>query len=164
YVYGDFETGIIWMLRYENDQVTADSLLLNTNLFISSFGIDGQNELYILDYFAGEIYKFAPTPVTGIDDPNQPELFQLAQNYPNPFNPTTTISYRLGKTSKVELTIYNTAGQKVTTLLDADQQAGEYQMKWHGENSSGQRVASGVYFYKFQADDLIQTRKMILLR
>jgi len=164
YVYGDFETGIIWMLRYENDQVTADSLLLNTNLFISSFGIDGQNELYILDYFAGEIYKFAPTPVTGIDDPNQPELFQLAQNYPNPFNPTTTISYRLGKTSKVELTIYNTAGQKVTTLLDADQQAGDYKLKWHGENSSGQRVASGVYFYKFQADDLIQTRKMILLR
>ena len=164
YVYGDFETGIIWMLRYENEQVTADSLLLNTNLFISSFGIDGQNELYILDYSAGEIYKFAPTPVTGIDDLNQPELFQLAQNYPNPFNPTTTISYRLGKTSKVELTIYNTAGQKVTTLLDADQQAGDYKLKWHGKNNSGQRVASGIYFYKFQADDLIQTRKMILLR
>ncbi|MCH7677370.1 T9SS type A sorting domain-containing protein [candidate division KSB1 bacterium] len=88
----------------------------------------------------------------------------MAQNYPNPFNPTTTISYRLGKTSKVELTIYNTAGQKVTTLLDTNQQAGEYQVKWRGESDSGDRVASGVYFYKLWAGDLIQTRKMILLR
>jgi len=148
----------------KNNQVTADSLLLDTNLFISSFGIDQQDELYILSYFGGEIYKFEAIPVTGIADPNQPELFQLAQNYPNPFNPTTTISYRLGKTSKVELTIYNTAGQKVTTLFNTNQQAGEYQVKWHGENNSGQGVASGVYLYKFQADDLIQTRKMILLR
>ncbi len=164
YVYGDFETGEIWMLRYENNQVTTDSLLLNTNLFISSFGLDQQDELYILSYFGGEIYKFEAIPVTGIADPNQPDFFQLAQNYPNPFNPTTTISYRLGKPSKVELTIYNTAGQKVTTLFNTNQQAGEYQVKWHGENNSGQRVASGVYFYKFQADDLIQIRKMILLR
>ncbi|MCH7755366.1 PQQ-dependent sugar dehydrogenase [candidate division KSB1 bacterium] len=163
YIYGDFETRRIWILRYENGQVTADSLLLNTNLFILSFGIDGQNELYILDYFAGEIYKFEATPATGIDDPNQPEPFQLAQNYPNPFNPTTTISYRLEKTARVELTIYNTAGQKVTTLLDEKKQAGEYQVKWQGKNDSDDRVASDVYFYKFQAD-VIQTRKMILLR
>lgn len=164
YIYGDFETGRIWMLRYENSQVTADSLLLNTNLFISSFGIDAQNELYILDYLAGEIYKFEPTPVTGINEPNQPDFFQLAQNYPNPFNPTTTISYRLEKTAKVELTIYNTAGQKVITLLDINQQAGEYQVKWRGASDSGDRVTSGVYFYKFQAGDLTQTRKMILLQ
>ncbi len=88
----------------------------------------------------------------------------MAQNYPNPFNPTTTISYRLEKAARVELTIYNITGQKMTTLLDADQQAGDYKLKWHGKNNSGQQVASGVYFYKFQADDLIETRKMILLR
>lgn len=164
YIYGDFETGIIWLLRYENSQVAADSLLLDTALNISSFGIDAQNELYLLDYFAGEIYKFEATPPTGINDPNQPDFFQLAQNYPNPFNPTTTISYRLEKTARVDLTIYNTAGQKVTTLLDANQHAGEYQVKWRGENDSGDRVASGVYFYKFRAGDLTQTRKMILLR
>jgi len=164
YIYGDFETGRIWMLRYENSQVTIDSLLLDTPLFISSFGIDAQNELYILDYFAGEIYKFEATPVTGINDPNQPDFFQLAQNYPNPFNPTTTISYRLEKTARVELAIYNTAGQKVTTLLDTNQHAGEYKVKWHRENDSGDIVASGVYFYKFQAGDVIQTRKMLLLR
>lgn len=166
YIYGDFETGRIWTLRYENGQVTADSLLQNTNLSISSFGIDEQNELYILDYFGSEIYKFEPTPITGINDPgsNQPALFQLAQNYPNPFNPSTIISYRLKKTTRVKLTIYNTAGQKVTTLLDANQHAGEYQVNWRGESYSGDKVASGIYFYKLQAGGLIQMRKMILLR
>jgi len=164
YIYGDFETGRIWMLRYENSQVTIDSLLLDTPLFISSFGIDAQNELYILDYFAGEIYKLEATPVTGVNDPNQPDFFQLAQNYPNPFNPTTTISYRLEKTARVELVIYNTAGQKVTTLLDTNQHAGEYKVKWRGESDSGDKVASGLYFYRLQAGDLTQSRKMILLR
>jgi len=52
----------------------------------------------------------------------------------------------------------------VTTLLDEKKQAGEYQVKWQGKNDSDNRVASGVYFYKFQAHDVVQTRKMILLR
>ncbi|MCH8873717.1 glucose sorbosone dehydrogenase, partial [candidate division KSB1 bacterium] len=58
YIYGDYVTGRIWMLRYENNSVTADSLLVDTNILISSFGVDEQNELYVVGY-GGTIFRFS---------------------------------------------------------------------------------------------------------
>jgi photosystem II stability/assembly factor-like uncharacterized protein len=88
-----------------------------------------------------------------------PSQFTLYQNYPNPFNPVTMINYRLPITSYVELSIYNVLGQKVATLVDEKLDAGYHHIEW---DASG--LASGVYYYKLEAGNFVQTRKMIYLK
>ena len=102
----------------------------------------------------------------GIDDPadNLPRVFDLSQNYPNPFNPSTEISYSLPRTSHVTISVYNIQGQLTTTLVDATQTAGVYSVAWAGNDMGGRKVASGVYFYRMQADGFSESRKMVLLK
>jgi hypothetical protein len=88
-----------------------------------------------------------------------PKNTTLYQNYPNPFNPTTTIGYALPKQSYVTLRIYDMLGRVVQTLADETQDAGLYEVNL---NASG--LASGVYFYRLQAGNFNQTRKLLLLR
>ncbi len=166
YVYGDYGSGRIWMLRYENSQVTEQSELVDTDFSISSFGVDQNNELYIIDYGGnGAIYRFSDSP-TRVGDRSDDLLtkFSLQQNYPNPFNPATTIRYRLRDFGRVQLAIFNAFGQKIKTLLDSAQGPGEYQTVWEGDGDQGEPVASGIYWYQLQVGDRLQTRKMILLR
>ena len=117
---------------------------------------------------------FRKGTVTSVDDNHRDGLlpggFALEQNYPNPFNPSTTISYTVGEPGSVmtpratRLVIYNTLGQKVATLVDEIQLSGTYSVVWNGANESGEAVASGVYLYRLENDDLTMTRKMILLK
>jgi hypothetical protein len=94
-----------------------------------------------------------------------PKVFSCSQNSPNPFNINTTIRYGLPKSSKVSLCIYNLVGQKVKTLVDAQQSAGYKSVSWDGRTSDGKNVPQGIYFYKFQAgDDFRKTYKMIVVR
>ncbi len=90
--------------------------------------------------------------------------FELQQNYPNPFNPSTTIEYELPKSGLVQLTIYNSVGQKVRTLVNVRQSAGRYQVVWNGCDQTGRQVGSGVYFCRLQYKNQCKTRKMLLLR
>jgi hypothetical protein len=85
--------------------------------------------------------------------------YMLTQNYPNPFNPTTVFSWQLPISSQVELSIYNVTGEKITTLINKKQQAGFHSISW---DASG--MASGVYLYRLQAGDYVETRKMIVLK
>jgi parallel beta-helix repeat protein len=85
--------------------------------------------------------------------------FYLSQNYPNPFNPVTEIKYALPRDCYVTLAIYNVLGQKVASLVDAQQQAGYKTARWDASLFS-----SGIYFYRFQAGDFVQTRKMVVLK
>ena len=88
-----------------------------------------------------------------------PTGYPVSQNFPNPFNPTTTIRYGLPKRSSVMLTVFNTLGQKITTLVNETQEAGYQEVKFDGTN-----LASGVYFYRIQAGSFVQTKKFVLLR
>lgn len=88
----------------------------------------------------------------------------LHQNRPNPFNPRTTISYYLPSDCPVKLEVYNVAGRRVTTLVDAVQSGGPKSVNWNGRSDRGERVASGVYFYRLAAEKKTITRKMILLK
>jgi hypothetical protein len=94
----------------------------------------------------------------------KPGSFQLHENYPNPFNPTTTISYDLAKGADVNLDIYNILGQHITTLVNASQEAGHYEVMWNATDGHGQTVASGIYFYRLSTDEASQTKKMMLLK
>ncbi|MFQ5641865.1 MAG: T9SS type A sorting domain-containing protein, partial [bacterium] len=93
-----------------------------------------------------------------------PERFELFQNYPNPFNPSTTIKYELSKNSQVILKIYNVLGREVRTLLNENQTAGLKTVQWDGRDDSGAIVSSGVYLYRIQASNKIQSKKMVFLR
>ncbi len=101
----------------------------------------------------------------GTDDPVVPvNKLALLGNYPNPFNPETTIKFTLREKRKVSIDIFNTRGQKVTTLLDEVRNAGNQSVIWNGKDEYGHPVASGVYFYQMKAGIFSQTKKMVLLK
>ena len=88
-----------------------------------------------------------------------PVNYSLAQNYPNPFNPSTKIKFGLPKESKVSLVVYNLLGQVVTKLVNQQLKAGYHEVEFNNTNYS-----SGIYFYRLQAGDYVETKKMILLK
>ncbi len=88
-----------------------------------------------------------------------PTNFQLYQNYPNPFNPSTIISYQLAKKSQVTLTIYDILGRRVATLVNQNENAGSYDVRFDGS-----ALASGVYFYRLEAGSYSQIKKLMLLK
>jgi len=112
-----------------------------------------------------EIVVGANDFVQGVLDEVVPEKFVLTQNYPNPFNPSTVISYSVPLLAggrgglSVTLSVYNTLGQKVCTLVKQSQEAGNYSVVFDGAN-----LASGVYYYRLTTSEFTQTRKMILIR
>lgn len=104
---------------------------------------------------------------TGFEDDEEgllPRNIQLHQNYPNPFNPTTTIEFALPQRGAVELIIYNTLGRKVRVLTSGTYSAGKYSVRWDGTDDGGRQVTSGVYYYRLRAGDVVQSRKMVLLK
>jgi hypothetical protein len=88
-----------------------------------------------------------------------PAVFALEQNYPNPFNPSTTIKFALPKASVAKLTVYNLLGQKVSTLVDGQLEAGVHSVRFDAT-----RLATGVYFYRLEAGDYLSHKKMLLLK
>ncbi len=93
-----------------------------------------------------------------------PEGYALSQNYPNPFNPTTQIAYSLGQSGHVSLQIFNIRGQLIKTLVEDMMPAGDHTIEWNATNDSGDRVASGVYLYRLQAGEVVQSKKMTLVK
>jgi photosystem II stability/assembly factor-like uncharacterized protein len=93
-----------------------------------------------------------------------PKDYQLTQNSPNPFNPSTEIDFALPKAAFVTLKIYNIMGQEATILINKYLSAGTYRVTWNGTDKSGRAVSSGVYFYRMQVGDYVQTKRMLLLK
>ncbi len=105
----------------------------------------------------------------GIQGEERLQETALLPNYPNPFNPETWIPYKLSKPAEVIVTIYASDGQLIRTLVLGHRSMGTYQSKsraayWDGKNESGEKVASGVYFYTLTAGDFSATRKMLILK
>ena len=104
---------------------------------------------------------------TGISSEEQnvlPEEYALSQNYPNPFNPVTTITLDLPKASSVRLEVFNVLGQRIRTLVDQRMSPGRYHVDWDGTNESGISVATGIYFYRLETSDFVETKKMLLMK
>jgi hypothetical protein len=164
----DTEGRILWIKQNEETDNLAKSLtllpdgdLVMTGVFENSatFGSTVLNSQGDIDIF---ITKLDSLRVTALPAPlsAEPGIFYLAQNYPNPFNPSTMISYQLPITNFVELSIYNSLGQKITTLVNTKQPAGTYVVEW---NASG--FASGVYYYRLSTDTgFTQSKKLLLLK
>jgi hypothetical protein len=92
-----------------------------------------------------------------------PKAFALKGNYPNPFNPTTNVAFALPEAGNVSLNIYNITGQLVWSH-SSWYGAGEHVITWHGKNSAGDDVASGIYFYRLQAGDFNAMRRMLIVK
>ena len=93
-----------------------------------------------------------------------PLSFRLHQNYPNPFNPATTVKYELPEDSFVDVTVYDMLGIVVNNLVKTNQSSGYKSIQWNATNNQGEPVSAGVYLYKIQAGDFVDTKKMILLK
>ncbi|MCE5270839.1 T9SS type A sorting domain-containing protein [bacterium] len=105
------------------------------------------------------------TPIVNAT-PSLPRAFSLGQNVPNPFNPSTTIGFSLAgyNPERVCLKVYDLRGRLVRTLLDRLFAPGAYSVLWSGDDDSGRRLGSGVYFYRLSAGEFTRTRKMVLLK
>jgi len=98
------------------------------------------------------------------EEPSVPTAYALYQNYPNPFNPITEIRFDLPENAKVELRVFNTLGQLVTTLVNEERQAGVYRVLWDGKSIVGQPVAAGLYVCQIRAGKFTDSKKMVLLK
>jgi hypothetical protein len=103
-------------------------------------------------------YCLATLGVSGNNN-QMPKTFALDQNYPNPFNPSTNIKFQLPESEFVTVTIFDMLGRKVTTLVNEQKEPGYYEVKFDGTN-----YASGMYFYKIEAGNFTDTKKMILIK
>jgi len=109
-----------------------------------------------VDNVSGQLTVAEPTDAELADIPKE---FGIDQNYPNPFNPATNIRYAVPQTSHVTIRIYNVTGQLVATLVNETRDAG-----YHNVVFDGTQLASGVYIYRMQAADFVQTRKLMLIK
>ncbi|NLT50574.1 MAG: T9SS type A sorting domain-containing protein [Ignavibacteria bacterium] len=160
--------GIIWLASqssgvfrngdntYSNWVETNDNLYnrILTNLSISESG----TEIYLCTYANG-IFSLDETTVDVEKSEEKNKTFVLMQNYPNPFNPSTMISYQLPMNNFVTLKVYNMLGQEVATLVNRQQPAGNYEVKFDASN-----LSSGIYLYKLQAGEFSSVKKLILMK
>ena len=111
------------------------------------------------------LYIPHPTSVSTLDTtPAIPTTSGLSPNFPNPFNASTQIAYRLAIPGPVRLTIYNTLGQPVRTLVDQFQAASSYQVRWDAHDQRGTALAAGVYLVRLHYPGGEQTRRLLLLK
>ncbi len=128
--------------------------------------VDTQEEVYESNEYNNRTYLLSPKvhiPTTSVHEKDNeifwPEKTILQQNFPNPFNPTTRIPYSIAKQGKVSIRIYNLTGKLMDTLVDEERQPGTYWIEWNAQD-----FPSGIYLYHMEAEDYIETRKLILQR
>jgi len=160
------DTSGMWFLNLGNlkDPTTNDvfSYSVGDSIFITGQAI-ADREFYDTTTVSGE----SPQDCGSIyvhclpygSDQQLPEEFLLLPNYPNPFNSATVIKYRLPTSCYVQLEIYNLVGQRVATLVDQRQPAGHHSVTWNASS-----LSSGIYFYRLQVGDSVQTRKMVVIK
>lgn len=93
-----------------------------------------------------------------------PSEFALKGNYPNPFNPSTSIVYSIGMNSNVNVRIFSLLGEEIATLFNGDVNPGNHEVRWNGVDKSGAKVASGMYIYRVEANNIALTGKMMLMK
>ncbi|MCP4683872.1 MAG: T9SS type A sorting domain-containing protein [bacterium] len=168
----DSGSGILAVMHFTAAPASPDTLI---EIDSTTVGLVTDTEFQLTDLDGG--VRFTPLftsglveikTSTGIEDITPdgllPEEYALSQNYPNPFNPSTQIELSLPTAGLVELEVFNVLGRKVRRLINEKLPAGVHRIEFDGRSDSGKRVASGVYFYRIQTEDFVQSRKMILLK
>jgi len=128
--------------------------------------MSAQRLIYLADELINSIRTSMPKEAFADNgnDESLPNQYGLAQNYPNPFNPQTQITFALPFDTDVRLTVYDILGRQVKVLVDGYKNAGQNSVIWDGKDELGKNVVSGIYFYRLEAGDFSQTKKMSLIR
>ena len=150
---------------------TYDSGLL-FNFPVDRMAEDSEGNMWFVGFIGSEGIAILKQPSSQVEQKPQasylPEEFQLMQNYPNPFNSFTTIAYQIPQElsdSQVKIRIFNINGQLVKTLVNRTLKPGPASVTWDGRDDRGRAVASGIYFYRLEAEgELVEVKKMILLQ
>lgn len=133
---------------------------LNNDIIVISFAVSGAY-IFISTLNNGIWMRPLSEVITDVKNRlnNLPTSFSLQQNFPNPFNPTTTIDYSLPKSEFVTIKLYDAIGREIKTLVKGQKTAGNYSMQFNGSN-----LSSGIYFYRMQSGNYVETRKLLLLK
>jgi hypothetical protein len=159
---GDTILGVPTVTRYLSFFIDGPSRALAYNLGPVSFGYIAYDQFARIEKLVyAKIDGHEYGTLVSVNSPTQtiPREFELLQNYPNPFNPSTTIRYSLPQRSHVMLTVFNTLGQQVATLVNGSQDVGYHDVRF---DASG--LASGVYFYRLHAGGFVQSKRLLLLK
>ncbi len=161
-----------WVNAYNSGASINDSLYRNRSISLNGAFASGQTILLrwrlISDGsatswgWAVDNITVTGTVVSAVQD--TPRATVLGQNYPNPFNPSTTISFNLPHSGVVKLQVFDARGRLVRTLVDGRATAGPNTEVWDGRDNSGRQSASGIYMYRLTAGDLVQQKKMTLVK
>ena len=135
----------------------------NVKFYVTA--VDNQGEIFNGPFGAPDVlYGFSDSLAQIVNvDIDSPEDFQLLQNYPNPFNSQTTILFDVVEKTHVTLRIYNILGQQIHTLINAVLQPGRKRVVWSGTDRLHRKVPSGLYVYRLETRDRVESRKMILV-
>ena len=161
YIYADFETGRVWALDYDGSSEATNDILTTVDFGISSFGVSEENELFICD-LGGALYRFVATTNTSVDVPEVAGLRgALSESFPNPARSHATFRYAIHETAHVTLTLYDSLGREIRSVVDQTLPVGEYQNTIQFSST----LSSGMYYYSLQIDgDVVQTRGMLVTR
>jgi len=167
----------VWLDSIDTGKKIAECTIENTGGWnnFQSFTADvdsvsGSHDVYLRFLGTGNLFRidcfkfigesYTPTSVDNKQDcKGGIRTFELNQNYPNPFNPTTHISYSVPKKSYLTLKVYNLLGQEIKTLFEGVRKPGIYTSAFDGKD-----LSSGIYFYQLEAENFLETKKLMLLR
>ncbi len=110
------------------------------------------------------LYDYPSYVTDETENRERPSKFALSQNYPNPFNQSTKIEFTLAKSGFISLNIYDLIGRKIRTLVSENLPSGYKSVFWDGKNDEEKEVASGIYLYRLRAGELVEFKKMVLLK
>lgn len=151
----------------------AEALLLEWNAAdpVSTKEIDRNEAIYAIQFnrnpfidrpdFVQKVFQpeLSPVPHQGF-----PTGLVMHQNIPNPFNPSTKLSFEMAADGNVRLKVYDAAGRLVATLVDEHRGAGSHEVTWDGRDDAGRMSSAGVYMYRLEAGNFIETKRMVLIK
>lgn len=165
---GNLSFGAVWSdnmwtaeigrdLNTQNDDDVQFDLANTYSFGVACF----DNSRHGYEHRTSQMYNLEFGPIVGVDDQinEVPLVYSLNQCYPNPFNPSTTIEYSLPEQSNVKIIIYDALGNQLEVLFSGESSPGTHFLRWNASN-----YASGIYFYRMQADNFMQVRKMLLMK
>ena len=164
--------GVLEKYFIYKDGVMIDFTLVGSQTFIDNNLInDIEYTYYVTAVYTDPNGESVPSnsvtvmiTVSDIDETILPIQTELVGNYPNPFNPETALYFKLANNSRVVIDVFNIRGQIVKLLVDEYLTIGEHNVLWNGIDDMGRSVTSGVYYYRMTTDDIVQTKRMVLLK
>ncbi len=156
------------LLKFSNQEIAATRLILSVPVPGEKWILTMTGEFENGPAFqASDCVTFVGEPLK-FDNQNRPNLLasetRLLAASPNPFNPATTIEFMLAVPGNASLRVYDVSGRLIRSLVNGRLPAGMHEVMWNGRDENGAMAASGVYFYRLSAGEIVQTRKMVLLR